>query len=98
MLYCTEISARIDAMGKSVSWYDFFLQPFIEFVRVFIAKHGYRDGTIGLLWALHAADASFRTYALMWDQRHKIPRKDVESALSQSWEDYEREHRKEAER
>ncbi|XCN74213.1 MAG: glycosyltransferase family 2 protein [Candidatus Electrothrix aestuarii] len=94
LLYCTELSSKISKKTCKIHWYSFFIRPFIEFVKQFIFKHGYRDGIPGLIWALHAADATFRSYALAWDQQYHISRQEIESIFSESWKEYNENMRK----
>jgi glycosyltransferase involved in cell wall biosynthesis len=74
--YC-QIEAEKLMQRRKVHWYHLILVPLWVFAKVYIAKLGFRDGTPGLIIALHGACANFRTYALIWDEQHRLPRPDV---------------------
>ncbi|NJK81051.1 MAG: glycosyltransferase family 2 protein [Chloroflexaceae bacterium] len=59
---------------RQVRWYHLLAFPFWQFARLYVGKAGFRDGTPGLLAALHSACASFRAHALVWDQQNALPR------------------------
>ncbi|MFY0643024.1 MAG: glycosyltransferase family 2 protein [Bacteroidia bacterium] len=80
--YC-EIEAKLIVdQGKKVSAIDIFVKPFIEFIKKYIYKQGFKDGVPGLISAMHAATSIFRIYALVWDQQNSIPRTEIEKDLN----------------
>jgi len=83
--YCQEIAQRIKSRGRKIHWYDLFLAPLKEFVSKLIVKKGYRDKTIGLLWALHTSCAMFRACALVWDEQNRQDRSVVEEEVREKW-------------
>lgn len=83
--YCQEIAQRIKSRGRKIQWYDLFLAPLKEFVSKLIVKKGYRDKTIGLLWAIHAGCAMFRAFALVWDEQNRLDRSVVEVEIREKW-------------
>jgi glycosyltransferase involved in cell wall biosynthesis len=80
--YC-QIEAEELMHQQRVHWYHLLLMPLKAFVKVYIARAGFRDGTPGLLIALHGACAHFRTYALIWDEQHRLPRPEPEITAEQ---------------
>jgi len=60
-----------------------------EFIKKYIFKKGFLDGTIGLIMALHSADSVFRTYTFLWESKNKIKRKKIEKILSRKWDSNE---------
>jgi len=83
--YCQEIAQRIKSRGRKIQRYDLFLAPLKEFVSKLIVKKGYRDKTIGFLWALHASCAMFRACALVWDEQNRLDRSVVEEEIREKW-------------
>jgi glycosyltransferase involved in cell wall biosynthesis len=56
-----------------------------EFVKRYILKLGFRDGTPGLISALHSATAQFRAHALVWDERNRRSRAELEAEVDRLW-------------
>lgn len=79
--YLPELRARVLKRGHQVKWYHILAAPVREFMKKYCYERGYRDGTCGLIWALHAASAIFRSYALVWDTQNRIPREELERAV-----------------
>jgi hypothetical protein len=71
--YCQAEAEKL-MQRRKVHWYHLLLMPIWRFVLLYFAKRGLRDGTPGLIIALHSACATFRTYALVWDEQHQLPR------------------------
>jgi len=71
----------------TVKPYQLLLKPILEFIKKYIYKQGFRDGTPGLLAALHSADSIFRTYATAWDEQNRIPRSALEQQIQELWND-----------
>ena len=86
MVYCQEQADRIAAGGGRICWHHLVFRPLVEFVRTFVWKHGYRDGTVGLLAALHSGCAMFRACALVWDRQHPVLREELEEELATMWD------------
>lgn len=84
-VYCQNQAARLKERGIEMRWWHFFLLPAFEFVRKFIMKSGFRDGTLGLLFALHSSCAMFKACALAWDEQNPIKRENIEKDLQQKW-------------
>ena len=83
--YCQEVAERIKSKGIKVKWYYLLLGPLKEFVSNFILKKGFIDGIAGLLAAIHSACATFRSYALIWDEQNKKDRANIEKELKDKW-------------
>lgn len=88
IVYCEEAADGIRKTGRAVRWYDFLTAPATTFARNFIWKHGYRDGTVGLLAALHSASSAFRSRALVWDDQNRVERSTIEDELKDLWKDF----------
>ncbi len=50
-----------------LSWYDAFRFPVSDFLKIYFAQHGYRDGLHGLVLALFQAFYSFAVFAKYWE-------------------------------
>ena len=63
-----ETSTRLKTMGKKrVKWYNFFLNPFSVFSRMYIVNKGYKDGIQGLILALFSSFYNLALYAKIWE-------------------------------
>lgn len=85
--YHEEVVSMIRASGRRVTWRWVVLDPLITFAKVFIWKCGYRDGTPGLIFALHSAIARFRAIASVWSEQNRIERTALEKTLIDQWRD-----------
>lgn len=56
-----------------------------KLVKRYIVKRGVRDGTPGLISALHSATAQFRAHALVWDERNRRSRTEFEAEVERLW-------------
>jgi len=88
LVYSEEQAKRLSERYRRIRWFHFLMLPALEFLRKYIYRKGYRDGTLGLLFAVHSADAMFRATALVWDQQNPAARADIEVEVSQSWKGY----------
>ena len=78
VIYCQEQARRLCNRGFKVRWWHFILLPTFEFLRRYVKRHGYRDGALGLLFALHTSTAMFKACALVWDKQNQISRSEIE--------------------
>lgn len=63
-----ETSTRLKTLGeKRVKWYNFFLNPFSVFFRMYIVNKGYKDGIQGLILALFSSFYNLALYAKIWE-------------------------------
>ena len=84
--YLKEMSDRIVKENFKIRWFHLVWAPVREFLYKFFYKKGYKDKTLGVLWALHAASAKFRAYALVWDQQNGIARSELEQQIKDDWQ------------
>jgi glycosyltransferase involved in cell wall biosynthesis len=56
--------------GKKVRGIDLFFLPIAGFVRSYIFKQGFRDGTAGLIIAMFTAYSVFLKWAKVWEKRN----------------------------
>jgi len=84
-VYCQGQAKRLSERNIKMRWHHLLLIPLVEFLRKLIKKRGYRDGTLGLLWALHAGSAMFRACALVWDEQNRLDRSVVEEEVGEKW-------------
>lgn len=83
--YCQLEATKLLQSGKRVHTIDLILQPIITFTKLYFLRQGFRDSTPGIIFALHSADATFRAYALAWDEQNRILRESLEAELSAQW-------------
>lgn len=81
VLYCQEQAEALKNSGLLVRWWHFLWLPSKEFLKKFLYKHGFKDGVLGLMFALHASSAMFKACALVWDEQNSVPRESVEKKL-----------------
>ena len=84
--YSRIMAEDIEESGREVTSWDLAWRPAHRFIASYLVKRGYRDGTVGLLSALHAASAVFRSYAMVWDSQNRVTRKQVEQQFESLWE------------
>lgn len=76
----SEIEARkLLDQGRRISALKLFLATLKEFLKKYLIKQGFLDGTPGLIAAIHSADAVFRAHALAWDAQNAMPRTKLEA-------------------
>ena len=92
MSYCEEQAERIAKRYRRITWLHLLGLPVYELCRKLLFKRGYRDGTLGLLFALHSAGAMFRACALVWDQQNGISRSEIENQMKNMWKQEEIQH------
>jgi len=61
----------LDQAGKHIGVMPLLVRPAFRFLRHFIWKQGFRDGSIGLLLACLAAQGAFIKYALLWARQRE---------------------------
>ncbi len=85
-LYLEEVSENIRAGDNRITGLNIFLRTVIEFLKKYIFKQGFRDGTPGLISALHSSTAIFRANALVWDEQNSISRASLEKSIEMEWQ------------
>lgn len=83
--YMEELAKRVERRSKPVRFIDILGRPIIEFIRKYILKKGFLDGTPGLISAIHAATATFRANALVWSRQNPVSREDIETDFIRRW-------------
>lgn len=83
--YCHCDAQRIVAEGRRVRSIHFLTLPAVDFAKNYLLKCGFRDGTAGLIVALHGASAVFRTTALAWELQNRVSREELEDQMRRLW-------------
>lgn len=83
--YLEEVVQGFETRGTRIGAFAMVYYPAKEFAKKYVLKRGYRDGTPGLIFAIHAATAQFRACASLWDKRNRITREEVEDTLQAAW-------------
>jgi glycosyltransferase involved in cell wall biosynthesis len=84
-LYCQEQAVDLAKTIQRIGAWHMLWVPAKDFLKKFFFKQGYRDGVLGLLFALHSATATFRACAILWDQQYRVERSVVEEDLERLW-------------
>jgi len=85
VVYCQEQARRLERRKFKVYWWHFVVLPGLEFGRKYLWKKGFRDGTHGLLFSIHASCAMFKACALVWDKQNQLPRTAIEQEITRLW-------------
>jgi len=83
--YQKEVAHRILRTGKKLNAIGIFMAFVKEFVYKYFYKKGFKDGTLGLISAMHSASASFKAHALVWDEQNRLSRSDIENNFQALW-------------
>jgi len=83
--YCQEQARRLQKRGFKMRWWHLMVLPSLEFLRKYVKRHGYRDGTPGLMFALHSSTAMYKACCLVWDEQNRLPRSTVEQQINESY-------------
>ena len=60
---------KLTAMKYTVYWFDALRFPISDFVKIYFAQEGYKDGLHGLVLSLLQSFYSFIVFAKMWERR-----------------------------
>jgi glycosyltransferase involved in cell wall biosynthesis len=85
-VYQVEIAEDIMQSKQALGYFQILFSFIKEFAYQYFWKKGFLDGTIGLVWAFHAASANNRAYIIAWDAQHRIPREKLEDEIRAMWE------------
>lgn len=80
-LYTENELKNLKATDYQLAWYDAIRFPVSDFVKIYFAQSGYRDGLHGLVLAIFQAFYSFVVFAKLWESE-KFEGKDVPLASS----------------
>jgi (heptosyl)LPS beta-1,4-glucosyltransferase len=72
----TSEALSLKDMDHQLVWYDAIRFPLSDFLKIYFAQGGYKDGLHGLMLALFQAFYSFTVFAKYWEM-HKFPERDV---------------------
>ena len=85
-VYCQIDAETLLERGAVLRWFHLVWRPLKVFLVKFLFQRGWRDGVPGLISAVHSADATFRTQALVWDEQNSLPRAALEEELQLQWQ------------
>jgi glycosyltransferase involved in cell wall biosynthesis len=87
-IYTDSEVAKLEATGYKTLWYDAIRFPVSDFVKLYFAQYGYKDGLHGLVLAILQAFYSFIVFAKIWERQKFVPVKitphDIETELHRS--------------
>lgn len=87
VVYCQDQARLLQKRGFKMRWWHLLLLPLLEFVKKIVMRHGYRDRTPGLMFALHSSAAMFKACSLVWDEQNRMSRSDIEDQITKSYFD-----------
>ncbi len=67
--YTTLAALEKGKSRKRVSWYHLTCNPFVIFLKTYILKKGFRDGTRGVIFAVFASMYTFVKYTKLFEQQ-----------------------------
>jgi len=89
-IYTNNEVENLLASGTLVRWYDALRFPVSDFVKIYFAQEGYKDGLHGLVLSMLQAFYSFLVFAKLWEKQGfgelEIPLSAVSEELRQSSE------------
>lgn len=75
-IYTADEVKNLLASKYRISWYDAVRFPLSDFVKIYFAQEGYRDGMHGLVLSMLQAFYSFTVFAKLWESE-KFPQREV---------------------
>ena len=60
------VARQMHDHGRRCHWWDLVFRPRLAFIKSFVVKRGFLDGTFGLLIAQKAAVSTQLKYAALW--------------------------------
>ncbi len=76
VLYTENEVLHLRQTGKQIVWYDAIRMPINDFIKIYFAQQGYKDGMHGLVLAMLQAFYTFVVFAKIWE-RGEFPSQDV---------------------
>lgn len=67
-IYTVSEVARLETIGYKVRWFDALRFPISDFVKVFFAQQGYKDGLHGLVLSILQAFYMFIVFVKVWEK------------------------------
>ncbi|MGB0909410.1 MAG: glycosyltransferase family 2 protein [Nitrospirales bacterium] len=67
--YTTLAALEKGKSRKRVSWYHLTCNPFVIFLKTYVLKKGFRDGTRGVIFSVFASMYTFVKYAKLFEQQ-----------------------------
>jgi glycosyltransferase involved in cell wall biosynthesis len=72
----TSEALSLQSMDYQLAWHDALRFPLSDFLKIYFAQSGYKDGLHGLVMALFQAFYSFSVFAKFWEMK-KFPARDI---------------------
>ena len=85
MTYMQVEAENLLERGVRVRWFDFIIQPLRRVLKSYLLEGGYKDGVIGVLYAMYVLTGTFNWYATAWDRANAISRSELEGKLRDLW-------------
>ena len=85
MAYMQVEAEDLQERGIRIRWFHFIIHPLRRVLKSYFLQAGYRDGVVGVLYAMYVLTATFNWYATAWDRSNAIARGDLERRLRGRW-------------
>lgn len=85
MLYMQIEAEKLMEKGVHVRWFHFLIHPWRRVFKSYFLEGGFRDGVLGLIYAMYVLTGTFNWYATAWDRSHAISRAELEGQLRDRW-------------
>jgi glycosyltransferase involved in cell wall biosynthesis len=85
MLYMQIEAESLLEKGVHVRWFHFLIHPWWRVFKSYFLEGGFKDGVLGVLYAMYVLTGTFNWYATAWDRSHAIARGDLEGQLKNLW-------------
>jgi hypothetical protein len=72
----TSEAISLSEMNYQLAWYDAVRFPASDFIKIYFAQRGYKDGLHGLVLALFQAFYSFCVFAKVWEMQ-EFPQREI---------------------
>lgn len=83
--YSERTAREIVAKGKRIGLRHLLLSPMKRALWAYFRHGAYREGRLGVIFAIHVFAGTFNWYACAWDQQNRIPRGALEKGLRVRW-------------
>jgi len=85
MVYMQMEAEKLRNEKLHIRWFHFLLHPFWRVFKAYVIDGGFKDGVLGLIYAMYVLTGTFNWYATAWDRSNLISRADLEKRLKDLW-------------
>jgi len=85
MIYMQVEAENLLEAGRPIRWFDLLVHPLKRVLKSYFLEGGYKDGVVGVLYAMFVLTGTFNWYATAWDRANAISREELEGKLKGLW-------------